>query len=91
MHPTAPQQIPVVYLRLVCGVVLAQALLHGVQGLGIGGAHLLLGIPIGQGLRKEIIELHQHLDVGAGHRRAISCLQSLLQLLVQLVKQGLYG
>ena len=77
------------YLCLIGGIVLAQPLLHRVQGLGIGGAHLLLRIPVGQRLGEEIIQLHQHLDVGAGHWGPICRLQRLLQLLVQLVKESL--
>ena len=39
--------------------------------LGVGGRHLLLGLLVGQRGVGVVVQLHQELDVEAGHARAL--------------------
>mmetsp|Transcript_33430 Transcript_33430/g.84726 ORF Transcript_33430/g.84726 Transcript_33430/m.84726 type:complete len:387 (+) Transcript_33430:1637-2797(+) len=68
--------------------VLLHTLPHGVQSLSVGLGHLLLDVLVGQRLRQEILQLHQHADIRPGHAHTLVLL-ALVQALVQLIEQSL--
>mmetsp|Transcript_62429 Transcript_62429/g.197821 ORF Transcript_62429/g.197821 Transcript_62429/m.197821 type:complete len:360 (-) Transcript_62429:227-1306(-) len=80
------------HVGLVLAVVLLEPLAEGVERLGVGAAHLLLGVLVRGSLGEVVLEPDDGLDVAAGGAaHALRHPANLLELLVHLLEQVLEG